>query len=185
MLFPLPADSEECRRRLPLTAKRPISEDSAHEAFMRAALKEARKAYDLGESPIGCVIVKDGKIIARGHNLRQTKQDATLHAEMVTISKACKKLSAWHIFDCDLYVTLEPCYMCAGAIIQSHIRHVYFGASDPKGGAVCSCSHLFDLPHNHHVESTGGILKDECAALLKQFFRELRDQKKGHPGSAR
>ena len=152
---------------------------------MRAALKEARKAYDLGESPIGCVIVKDGKIIARGHNLRQTKQDATLHAEMVTISKACKKLSAWHIFDCDLYVTLEPCYMCAGAIIQSHIRHVYFGASDPKGGAVCSCSHLFDLPHNHHVESTGGILKDECAALLKQFFRELRDQKKGHPGSAR
>lgn len=168
-----------------MTAKTPISEDSSHESFMRAALKEAQKAYDLGESPIGCVIVKDGKIIARGHNLRQTKQDATLHAEMVTISKACRKLSAWHIFDCDLYVTLEPCYMCAGAIIQSHIRHVYFGAFDLKGGAVCSCSHLFDLPHNHHVEATGGILKDECSDLLKKFFRELRDQKKGRPGSAR
>lgn len=156
-----------------------------HEKFMRAALSEARKAYDLGESPIGCVIVKDGKIIARAHNLRQTKQDATLHAEMVAISKACRKLSAWHIFDCDLYVTLEPCYMCAGAIIQSHIRHVYFGASDPKGGAVCSRNHLFDLPHNHHVESTGGILENECSQLLKDFFRELRSRKKDHPESAK
>ena len=156
-----------------------------HEHFMSEALKEARKAYELGESPIGCVIVKDGKIIARGHNLRQTKQDATLHAEMVTISKACRKLSAWHIFDCDLYVTLEPCYMCAGAIIQSHIRHVYFGAYDPKGGAVCSCSQIFDLPHNHRVEYTGGILQDECSQLLKQFFRELRTRKTDHPESAK
>lgn len=155
------------------------------ETFMRAALKEAQKAYALGESPIGCVIVKDGKVIARAHNLRQTRQDATLHAEMSCISKACRKLSAWHIFDCDLYVTLEPCYMCSGAIIQSHIRHVYFGAYDPKGGAVCSCNHLFDLPHNHHVESTGGILEKECSALLKDFFRELRAQKKSRPGSAR
>lgn len=163
-----------------------ISDDhSMHEKFMAEALKEARKAYAKGESPIGCVIVKDGQIIARGHNLRQTKQDATLHAEMVTISKACRKLSAWHLFDCDLYVTLEPCYMCAGAIIQSHIRHVYFGASDPKGGAVCSCSHLFDLPHNHHVAETGGILKEECSILLKQFFRELRVHKDGHHESAK
>ncbi|MBP5492867.1 MAG: nucleoside deaminase [Clostridiales bacterium] len=152
---------------------------------MRAALKEARKAYDLGESPIGCVIVKDGKIIARAHNLRQTRQDATLHAELVCISKACRKLAAWHIFDCDLYVTLEPCYMCAGAIIQSHIKNVYFGAYDPKGGAVHSCCHLFDLPHNHHVEYRGGILESECSALMKQFFRELRAQKKDRPGSAR
>ncbi|MBO4928117.1 MAG: nucleoside deaminase [Clostridiales bacterium] len=152
---------------------------------MRAALKEAGKAYALGESPIGAVIVKDGRIIARAHNLRQTKQDATLHAEMVCISKACRKLQAWHLFDCDLYVTLEPCYMCAGAIIQSHIRHVYFGASDPKGGAVCSKNTLFDLPHNHHVESTGGILGEECSALLKQFFKQLRAQKKDHPESAK
>lgn len=156
----------------------PLSEQ---ERFMEAALKEARKAYDLGESPIGCVIVKDGKIIARAHNLRQTKQDATLHAEMSCISKACRKLSAWHIFGCDLYVTLEPCYMCAGAIIQSHIRHVYFGAFDPKGGAVCSQNHLFDLKHNHHVEYTGGILEKECSKLLKDFFRELREQKKSRP----
>lgn len=160
------------------------------EFYMQAALKEAKKAYALGESPIGCVIVKDGKIISRAHNLRQTKQDATLHAEMSCISKACRKLSAWHIFDCDLYVTLEPCYMCAGAIIQSHIRHVYFGASDPKGGAVCSQNHLFDLPHNHHVEYTGGILEEECSRLLKDFFRDLRKtkvrvKKEDHPGSAK
>ncbi|MBR3058143.1 MAG: nucleoside deaminase [Clostridiales bacterium] len=158
---------------------------SLHEFFMEAALKEAKKAYDLGESPIGCVIVKDGKIIARAHNLRQTRQDATLHAEMSCISKACRKLSAWHIFGCDLYVTLEPCYMCAGAIIQSHIRHVYFGAYDPKGGAVCSQNRLFDLKHNHHVEYDGGILEAECSQLLKDFFKSLRAQKKGHPGSAR
>ncbi len=153
------------------------SEIETHTKFMRAALKEAQKAYALGESPIGCVIVTDGRIISRDHNLRQTKQDATLHAEMVCISKACRKLSAWHLFDCDLYVTLEPCYMCAGAIIQSHIRHVYFGAYDPKGGAVFSKSRLFDLPHNHHVESTGGILEAESSALLKEFFRALRAKK--------
>ena len=145
--------------------------------FMREALAEARLAEAAGEMPVGCVVVRDGKIIARAHNLRQTKQDATLHAEMVCISKACRKLSAWHLFSCDLYVTLEPCYMCAGAIIQSHIRHVYFGAYDPKGGAVCSKSRLFDLPHNHHVESTGGILEEESSALLKEFFRKLRQEK--------
>ena len=156
-----------------------IADLSVHEKYMRAALKEAKKAYDIGESPIGCVIVKDGRIIARAHNLRQTKQDATLHAEMVCISKACRKLSAWHLFDCDLYVTLEPCYMCAGAIIQSHIRHVYFGACDPKGGAVVSRSRLFDLPHNHHVETTGGILEEESGAILKDFFRNLRKAKSG------
>lgn len=165
-------------RSFPLTTKTTASDAVFHEKCMLSALKEAKKAYDLGESPIGAVIVKDGKIIARAHNLRQTKQDATLHAEMVCISKACRKLSAWHLFDCDLYVTLEPCYMCAGAIIQSHIRHVYFGAYDPKGGAVFSKNKLFELPHNHHVESTGGILEEECSQLLKQFFRELRTQKK-------
>ncbi|MBO4651066.1 MAG: nucleoside deaminase [Clostridiales bacterium] len=165
------------RRSFPLTKQNAANDVVFHEKCMRAALKEAQKAYDLNESPIGAVIVKDGKIIARAHNLRQTKQDATLHAEMVCISKACRKLSAWHIFDCDLYVTLEPCYMCAGAIIQSHIRHVYFGAFDPKGGAVCSQNKIFDLPHNHHVEYTGGILEEECSALLKKFFKELRQKK--------
>ena len=153
------------------------SDNQTHEKYMRATLKEAQKAYDLGDSPIGCVIVKDSRIIARAHNLRQTKQDATLHAEMVCISKACRKLSAWHLFDCDLYVTLEPCYMCASAIIQSHIRHVYFGAYDPKGGAAYSKSRLFDLPHNHHVECTGGILEEESSAILKDFFHRLRKEK--------
>ena len=160
-----------------MTSKTGTSDAAFHEKCMLSALKEAQKAYDLGESPIGAVIVKDGSIIARAHNLRQTKQDATLHAEMVCISKACRKLSAWHLFDCDLYVTLEPCYMCAGAIIQSHIRHVYFGAYDPKGGAVTSQNHLFDLPHNHHVEYTGGILEEDCSKLLKDFFRDLRKSK--------
>ncbi|HOO62080.1 MAG TPA: nucleoside deaminase [Bacillota bacterium] len=153
------------------------------EKIMRRALREAEKAAAIGEAPIGAVIVHDGKIIATAHNLRQTKKDATLHAEMIAISKACKKMGAWHLFDCDLFVTLEPCYMCAGAIIQSHIRHVYFGAFDPKGGAVVSVNHIFDLPHNHHVEYTGGILENEASIMLTSFFKELRESKRTRPQS--
>ena len=154
-----------------------------HEKFMLAALKQAMKAEAISEAPIGCVIVYDGRIIARAYNRRETKNDVTLHAEMIAIRKACRALRSWRLEDVDLYVTLEPCYMCAGAIIQSRIRHVYFGAEDPKAGAVVSKNHLFDLPHNHHVEYTGGILRDSCSSILTSFFRNLRKQKKGRPES--
>lgn len=148
---------------------------------MRKALLLAQKAFEHNESPVGCVIVHDGRIIARAYNLRQSKQDATMHAEISAIRKACRKLSSWRLSDCDLYVTLEPCYMCAGAIIQARIRHVYFGATDPKAGAVVSVNHLFDLPHNHRVQYTGGVLGEPCGAILTDFFQKLRAQKKSLP----
>lgn len=146
------------------------------EKFMKEALKEARKGYAKAECPIGCVIVKDGKVLVRSHNQKVTKNNALLHAEIIAIDKACKKLSDWHLNDCDMYVTLEPCTMCSGAIIQSRIHKVYFGAYEPKSGAVCSCNHIFDMKegHNHHVEYEGGILEEECASLMKSFFKELR-----------
>lgn len=147
-----------------------------HNKFMRAALKEAQKAFDKEECPIGCVIVKDGKIIARGHNLKVTQNNALKHAEMVAINKASRKLGDWRLTDCDMYVTLEPCTMCSGAIIQSRIRKVFFGAYDPKGGAVASCNDIFDLSHghNHLVAYEGGVLQEDCATLLKEFFRSVR-----------
>jgi len=156
-----------------------------HEKFMGAALAQARKALAADESPIGCVIVHDGRIIARGYNLRESRQDVTLHAEISAIRKACRKLGSWRLEDCDMYVTLEPCYMCAGAVIQARMRHVYFGASDPKAGAVVSKNRLFDLDHNHHVEYTGGILAEPCGQILRSFFRELRLKKKFRPESAK
>ena len=155
-----------------------MNESQIHEKYMKSALFQAIKARQAEESPVGCVIVHDGRIIARGYNLRQSRQDVTLHAEMTAIRKACRKLGSWRLEDCDLYVTLEPCYMCSGAIIQARIRHVYFGASDPKAGAVVSKNHLFDLDHNHHVEYTGGILEAPCRMELTEFFRELRLKKK-------
>lgn len=145
---------------------------------MRAALRQAKIAGDLGDAPIGCVIVHDGIIVARAGNRREFRQDATRHAEILAIRAACRKLKSWRLEDCDLYVTLEPCYMCAGAIIQARVRAVYFGAADPKGGAVVSRNHLFDLEHNHRVFYTGGILKEECSSILSDFFRELRKSKK-------
>ena len=146
------------------------------ERFMKAAIKEAQKAYTLEECPIGCVIVSDGKIIARGHNLKETKANALLHAEIVAINKASKKLKNWHLDDCEMYVTLEPCTMCAGAMVQSRIKKVYFGAFEPKSGAVCSCNNIFDVSngHNHLVESEGGILEEECSSIMKSFFKERR-----------
>ena len=161
-----------------------MNESQIHEKHMRSALVLAQKARQLEESPVGCVIVCGGKIIARGYNLRQTRQDVTLHAEMTAIRKACRSLGSWRLEDCDLYVTLEPCYMCSGAIIQARMRHVYFGASDPKAGAVVSKNHLFDLDHNHHVAYTGGILEEACRTELTEFFRELRLKKKSRPESA-
>lgn len=149
------------------------------EKFMKEALKEARKAYEKLEVPVGCVIVKDGRIIARAHNLKETKQDTTKHAEMIAIQKASKKLDAWRLLDCDMYITLEPCSMCAGAIINSRIRKVYIGTMDQKTGAAGSVLDLFkDFTFNHKVEIESGILKEECEEILKKFFKELRKSKK-------
>ena len=147
--------------------------------FMKEALKEAKKAYKKLEVPVGCVIVKDGKIIARAHNLKETKYDTTKHAEILAIQKASKKLESWRLIDCDMYVTLEPCSMCAGAIIQSRIKNLYYGASDEKTGAVGSVLNLMeDFKFNHIVNVEKGILKNDCENLLKDFFRELRKSKK-------
>ena len=149
------------------------------ERFMQEALKEAKKAYTKLEVPVGCVIVKDGKIIARGHNLKETKQDTTKHAEMIAIQKASKKLNSWRLLDCEMYVTLEPCSMCAGAIIQSRIKKIYIGTLDEKTGAVGSVLNLLeDYTFNHKVEVETGILKTDCENILKEFFKELRKAKK-------
>ena len=145
------------------------------EKFMKEALKEAKKAYDKLEVPVGAIIVKDGKIIARGHNLKETKFDTTNHAEIIAIQKASKKLKSWRLLDCEMYVTLEPCSMCAGAIINSRIKKVYIGANDEKTGAVGSVLNLFeDYKFNHNVEFEKGILKEDCENILKDFFKNLR-----------
>ena len=145
------------------------------EKFMKEALKEAEKAYKKLEVPVGAVLVKDGKIIARGHNQKETKTDTTKHAEIIAIQKASKKLKAWRLLDCEMYVTLEPCAMCAGAIINSRIKKVYIGTKDNKTGAVGSVLNLFeDFTFNHKVESEIGLMQDECEKILKQFFKELR-----------
>ena len=141
--------------------------------FMEAALIEAKKAFDKGETPVGAVIVKDGKIISRAHNMRETKKNALMHAEITAIDKACKKLGGWRLCDCDIYVSLEPCPMCAGAIIQSRIDNVFFGAYDKKAGAfgsVCDLSGLLA----HKVNAKGGILEEKSSAILKLFFEKLR-----------
>ena len=148
------------------------------EKFMKEALKEAKKAYDKLEVPVGAIIVKDGKIIARAHNLKETRFDTTNHAEIIAIQKASKKLKSWRLLDCEMYVTLEPCSMCAGAIINSRIKKVYIGANDEKTGAVGSVLNLFDdFKFNHNVEFEKGILKKECENILKDFFKELRKSK--------
>lgn len=148
------------------------------EKFMKEALKEAKKAGEKLEVPVGCVIVKDGKIIARAHNLKETKADTTKHAEIIAIQKASKKLEAWRLLDCEMYVTLEPCSMCAGAIIQSRIRKVYIGAMDEKTGACGSVLNLLqDYPFNHIVEVETGIEKEKCEQILKEFFKKLRKMK--------
>lgn len=149
------------------------------EKYMKAALKEAQKAYDKGEIPVGAVIVKDDKIIARAHNLKELKNDTTKHAEILAIQKASKKLKSWRLENCEMYVTLEPCSMCAGALIQSRIKKVYIGTMDYKTGACGSVLNLLnDFKFNHYVEIENGILKDECENILKKFFKELRISKK-------
>ena len=146
---------------------------------MQEALKEAKKAYSKLEVPVGCVIVKDGKIIGRGHNLKETKKDTTKHAEMIAIQKSSKKIESWRLLDCEMYVTLEPCCMCAGAIINARIKKIYIGTLDEKTGAAGSVLNVFqDYPFNHKVEVETGILKEECETILKEFFKELRKIKK-------
>ena len=153
-------------------------DDLLHEKFMRAALREAHKAELLGEVPIGAVIVESGRIIGRGHNRRETLQDVTLHAEIVAIRQACRRLKSWRLDQCDLYVTLEPCVMCAGAIVQARFRHVYFGATDPKAGAVGSITNIFALRQNHQVFYSSGLLGETCSTVLKQFFVRRRQADK-------
>ena len=149
------------------------------ESFMKEALTDAVKAAEMGEVPIGAVIVKEGRVIARGFNLRETEQNSTAHAEMLAIQKACAVLESWRLEDCTLYVTLEPCPMCAGAIVQSRLTRVVYGAYDPKAGCAGTLMNLLDEPRfNHQASITSGILEDECAMLLKNFFKNLRDKKK-------
>ena len=157
-----------------------MEENSNKEYYMKQAIKEAEKAYKKLEVPVGAVIVKDGKIIARAHNQKEMKTDTTKHAEILAIQKASKKLKSWRLIDCEMYVTLEPCTMCAGAIINSRIKKINIGAMDEKTGAVGSVFNLFeDYIFNHKVESETGILKEECENILKKFFRELRKIKNG------
>lgn len=154
-------------------------EKNIRKKFMKAALKEAQKAYKKLEVPVGCVIVKDDVIIARAHNLKETKFDTTKHAEILAIQKASKKLQSWRLIGCDMYVTLEPCSMCAGAIINSRIRNLYIGALDEKTGVAGSVLNLFeDYSFNHKVEVYKGLLQQECEQILKDFFIELRKIKK-------
>ncbi len=146
---------------------------------MKEALKEAKKAYKKLEVPVGAIIVKDGEIIARAHNLKETKKDTTKHAEMLAIQRASKKLGAWRLEECEMYVTLEPCTMCAGAIINSRIKKVYIGTKDPKAGACGSVLNVFDdYKLNHKVEYEIDIMQKECEKILKDFFKELRELKK-------
>lgn len=143
--------------------------------YMRLALDEAKKAGAIGEVPIGAVIVKDGKVIASGYNLKETSKDPTNHAEMVAIREASRSLGGWRLLGCTLVVTLEPCPMCAGAIVQSRIGQVVYGADDPKAGCAGTLMNLLEEPRfNHQVEITSGVLAPECRALLTQFFRSLR-----------
>lgn len=143
--------------------------------YMRLAFLEAKKAYQKGEVPVGCVIVQNNEVIAKAHNLRETKKCVIMHAEVNAIVKACKKVDAKFLDGATLYVTLEPCLMCAGTIIQSRIARVVYGASEPKFGVAKSIGNVFqDYPSNHRVIVEGGIMEDEISSLMKQFFKELR-----------
>ncbi len=145
------------------------------EKFMKAALKEAEKAEKKEEVPIGCVIVKDGKIFARAHNLRQTRRLATAHAEILAIEKACRKIKDWRLDGFEIFITLEPCAMCAGAIANARISKVYFGAYEKKGGgAVSKFNILSESGLNHVTEWEGGVLEEECSAIIKNFFSSRR-----------
>ena len=149
------------------------------EKYMREAIKQAKKAYALGEVPIGCVIVYKDKIIGRGYNRRTIDKNTLAHAEMMAIKKASKKMDDWRLEDCTMYVTLEPCQMCSGAIVQSRMKKVVIGCMNPKAGCAGSVLNLLQMEEfNHQVELEIGVLGEECSAMMKQFFRELREKSK-------
>lgn len=149
------------------------------EKYMKEAIKQAKKAYALNEVPIGCVIVYEDKIIGRGYNRRVTDKNTLSHAELNAIKKASKKLGDWRLDDCEMYITLEPCQMCAGAIVQSRIKKVYAGCMNPKAGCAGSVLNLLQMEEfNHQVELEIGVLGEECSAMMKQFFKELREKGK-------
>ena len=152
---------------------------STDEKYMKEAIKQARKAYEIGEVPIGCVIVYQDKIIARGYNRRTIDKNTLAHAELIAIKKASKKMDDWRLEDCTMYVTLEPCQMCAGAIVQARTKRVVVGCMNPKAGCAGSILNLLDMQEfNHQVELTTGVLGEECSAMMKQFFKELREKQK-------
>ena len=152
---------------------------SQDEKYMKEAIRQAKKAYALEEVPIGCVIVYEGKIIGRGYNRRTTDKNPLAHAEMIAMKKASKKMNDWRLENCTMYVTLEPCQMCAGALVQSRIDEVLIGSMNPKAGCAGSVLNLLEMDgFNHKVKVTRGILEEECSAMLSDFFRELRQEKK-------
>ena len=149
------------------------------EKYLAEAIKQAKKAYQLGEVPIGCVIVYEDKIIGRGYNRRVTDKNTLSHAELNAIKKASKKLGDWRLDNCEMYVTLEPCQMCAGAIVQSRIKKVYSGCMNPKAGCAGSILNLLNVPQfNHQVEFETDVLHDKCASMLTNYFKEMRERKK-------
>jgi tRNA(adenine34) deaminase len=151
---------------------------ASDESFMELALAEAEKARQLGEVPIGAVIVRDGEVVARAHNLRETARDPLAHAELLAIRQASEAVGAWRLTGMTLYVTLEPCFMCAGAIVLARIPRVVYGCRDPRAGAYGSLTNLNEFPLNHTVELVEGVLQAQCSAALSDFFRTLRSAKK-------
>ena len=142
--------------------------------WMQAALEMAQEAFDDGEVPVGAVVVQNGKMVAAGRNRREKAKNAVLHAEIDAINNACEALGGWRLWNCEMYITLEPCPMCAGAILNAHIPKVYFGAYDFKNGSCGTITNLFEMPYNFKPQCEGGIMAEECAALLRDFFKKLR-----------
>ena len=156
-----------------------VNVQNVDEKYMKEAIKQAKKAYALDETPIGCVIVCEGKVISRGYNRRNTDKNPLAHAEITAIRKASRRLGDWRLEGCTMYVTLEPCQMCAGAIVQSRMDRVVIGCMNPKAGCVGSILNLLQMDRfNHQAEITAGVLEEECSSLMKQFFRELKEKKK-------
>lgn len=154
-------------------------QNKEHEKYMREAIRQAKKAYALDEVPIGCVIVCDGKIIARGYNRRNTDKNTLSHAELIAIRKAAKKLGDWRLEECTMYITLEPCQMCAGAMMQARLTEAVIGSMNPKAGCAGSVLNILEMDgFNHKVQVTRGVLEEECSQMLSSFFRELREKKK-------
>lgn len=160
-----------------MCTEKQCEKSECRERFMREAIALARKAGEAGEVPVGAVVVRGDEIVGRGYNKREGAKNALAHAEIMAIDDACRTLGGWRLWQCDIYVTLEPCPMCAGAIINSRIQNVYYGAKDLKAGSVESLVNLFDLPYNHKPTVVSGVLEDECSTELVKFFKELRQKR--------